>query len=103
MHPRRVQPDEERLAVRLRPSMKSVAKSRMSSSTVSMLYLMPSVGCGGSGPSSTIRCLPTLPQRGSTGGVVGVGGEGMHEVARSDLVDQVLRIARPEGSDIASR
>ena len=40
----------------------------MSSSTVSMLYLMPGIGCGGSGPSSSIFCLPILPQRGCTVG-----------------------------------
>ena len=49
-------------------SMKPRALSRMTSSTVSMSYLMPSIGCGGSGPSSVIFCLPTLPQRGSTVG-----------------------------------
>ena len=49
-------------------SMNAMVLSRMTSSKVSMLYLMPSIGCGGSGPSSVIFCLPTLPQRGSTVG-----------------------------------
>ena len=40
----------------------------MSSSIVSMLCLMPGIGCGGSGPSSSILCLPILPQRGCTVG-----------------------------------
>src|SRR5262249_22385565 len=47
-------------------SMKSKADLRNTSSTVSMLYFaflsMP--GCGGSGPSSSIFCLPTFRQRG---------------------------------------
>ena len=38
--------------------------ARNSSSTVSMLYLMPLTGCGGNGPASSIFCLPILPQRG---------------------------------------
>ncbi len=48
--------------------MKLKVCSRITSSTVSMFSLTPSVGWGGSGPSSTILCLPTLPQRGSTVG-----------------------------------
>ena len=52
-------------------------------------------GKGASGPSSTIRCLPTLPQRGMHGGVVRVGGEAMHQVARAVFVDPVLRVVEP--------
>src|SRR5271167_2236165 len=47
-------------------SRKSMAKPRIASSTVSMLYLIPAIGCGGSGPTSSIFCLPILPQRGCT-------------------------------------
>src|SRR6266436_8091442 len=45
-------------------SMKFKAKSRIESSTVSILYLTPSMGCGGNGPASSIFCFPILPQRG---------------------------------------
>src|SRR5215468_4467592 len=49
-------------------SINAKALSRMTSLTVSMLYLMFGIGRGGNGPPSTIFCLPTLPQRGSTVG-----------------------------------
>ena len=42
-------------------SMKSTARSAMSSSIVSIRFLV-------SGPVSSIVCLPTLPKRGSTVG-----------------------------------
>src|SRR5262245_13663268 len=47
-------------------SIKSNADFMNTSSTVSMLSLAfgSSPGCGGSGPSSWIFCLPILPQRG---------------------------------------
>src|ERR1700758_2851524 len=46
--------------------MKAIESATNASSTVSMLYLIPAIGCGGKGPSSWIFCLPTLPHRGST-------------------------------------
>ena len=45
-------------------SMKAIVEADMTSSKVVMSYLMPGFGSGGNGPSSTILCLPTLPQRG---------------------------------------
>ena len=42
-------------------------------------------GCGGSGPPSTMVCLPTLPQRGSMVGIVNGGRLGVHDVARAEI------------------
>src|SRR3984893_5308061 len=51
-------------------SMKSTDRRTSSSSMSSILNLAlgSMFGCGGSGPASTITCLPTLPQRGSVVG-----------------------------------
>ena len=43
-------------------------------------------GNGGSGPSSTIFCLPTLPQRGISVGSSVVGRPAVHQAARAVLV-----------------
>ena len=43
-------------------------------------------GNGGSGPSSTIFCLPTLPQRGMLGRVIRIGRIAVHQAARAVLV-----------------
>ena len=51
-------------------------------------------GNGAKGPSSTIFCLPILPQRGCSVGVVGVGRIAMHQIARAGLVDPILRDSR---------
>ena len=61
VHAGGVPPDEERLVALVRRSMKSSAASRNSSSTVSIRFLV-------SGPVSSIRCLPTRPNRGSRSG-----------------------------------
>ena len=84
-------------------SMKWMVESRMTSSKVSMLYLMPAIGCGGSGPSSTMRYLPTLPQRGCT---VGSSVSVAHEWIRLRGPTRSLRASGYEcqnGSNIASK
>ena len=58
VHARRVEPEEERLAVlAFALSTNLSASSRISSSTVSIRF-------GQSAPASSIFCLPILPQRG---------------------------------------
>src|SRR5262245_47570159 len=44
-------------------------------------------GNGGSGPSSMILCLPTLPHRGITVLIIRFGGKAVDEVARPVLVE----------------
>ena len=67
-----------------------MAWPRISSSTVSMRF-------GQSSPSSSIFCLPTLPQRGSmVASSLSVAHE-CKQVARPDLVAQILRVVRVAG------
>ena len=67
--------------------MKSIAASDVSSSIVSMRFLV-------SGPVSSMVCLPTLPKRGSTVVIVVVGGLALEHAARAELrlERRVLRI-----------
>ena len=97
-------------------SMKSLEALTSTSSKVVMSYLAFGVmscmfgtldmsGKGANGPSSTIFCLPTLPQRGCIGRVIRVGRPAVHQIARADFVaiGLIIRERIPVGSDIASR
>ena len=94
VHARRVVPDEERLAVLL-GLVHEVARS-LDQHLVEGRHVVLGlrrdvvhvrhvghVGKGASGPSSTIFCLPILPQRGCTGRVVRVGRPAVDQVARA--------------------
>ena len=70
--------------------------SRMSSSIVSILYLMPAIGCGGSGPSSTIFCLPIFAPARLHCRIVYVGRKRVQQIARADRILQRGRIGVPE-------
>ena len=67
--------------------MKSMAAAEVSSSIVSMRFLVRA-------PVSSIVCLPTLPKRGSIRGIVDVGRLAIENAARAELgeVGRVLRI-----------
>ena len=69
--------------------MKSMAAAEVSSSIVSMRFLV-------SAPVSSMVCLPILPKRGSTVGIVHVGRLALEHAARAELgaVGRVLRIVR---------
>ena len=77
-------------------SMKSRAKSRIVSSTVSMLYLMPSIGMRRQRAAVFNLLLADLAPARHLGGVVRVGGPAMNQVARADDVQQILRIVGME-------
>ena len=57
--------------------MKSMAAAEVSSSIVSMRFLVAA-------PVSSMVCLPTLPQRGSIGRIVAVGRLALEHAARSE-------------------
>ena len=69
--------------------MKSTARSAMSSSIVSIRFLV-------SGPVSLMTCLPTLPKRGSTVGSSVSAGLAVQHAARAELGAErrVLRVVR---------
>ena len=95
VHARRIQPQKERLVVLPGFVDKFRALSKITSSTVSMLYLMFGMGCGGSGPSSSIFCLPIFPS-GLHRGVVGIGGHAVQQITRANFIDQRRRIITME-------
>ena len=54
----------------------------------SMVFMRSTV----SGPVFSIFCLPTLPKTGIDGGVVGVGGPGVHDPARAEFLPELGRL-----------
>ena len=116
MHARRVVPDEERLAVLL--GLVHEALGVLDQHLVEGLHVVLGLAAflpvlavghvrerGATGPSSTIFCLPTLPQRGMLGGVVLVGRPAVHQVARPVGVEESgpWGSEYQYGSDMASR
>ena len=69
--------------------MKSMAAAEVSSSMVSMRFLV-------SAPVSSMVCLPILPKRGSTVGIVPVGRLAFEHAARAEL-GEICRILRIVG------
>ena len=90
VHARRVEPDEERLAVLL--GLVDELERACRGSRRRPSPCAPDRAC----PASSIFCLPILPQRGSHGRVVLVGRPAVDHVARADLV-----LERPAGSSDA--